>query len=558
MLDELSPDRIQGTLGSLAEELKILSEQTGVTGKEVAEKWKSLFQIPEFDGVLKLIPGVEELKTKVDEVIVSGGEIDKTLKDRIKTSAEEAAKAIADLDGATLNGLKDRLKDIESELQKSQKEAEDFVEKMQNLSAARTLTQMLQGTTQLMSGMSSLGGVIDNVFNKKMSAVQKFTKTIMGLGYSIPSIIAGFNKLQSTLSPVIMHFTKQNALIQASNKLQEANNALTKAQIVLTDLQTKKNTGQVVSEEAIAAAKRDVALATEQATIAQQGLNTVMLANPVTWIVAGVVALTAALTILPKIYDAITMSVDQANQAVQNFNNAQKESTQKYAQAQEDIKTLSGAEDEWNRLSKAAGDYNSTIDNLTEEEKERYYELSNLIASYNSAAVIGYDAHGNAIINKNTNLKEQIQLINQAAQAEKRRFYNSDEYKEGLEGEKRLEQEERKKVAQESTNADLARSNYDASLRSSITSVLGDYINSKSQKDQERAKEYSRLLELTSHELLSEEEHVLSMLKQDEAKLSAKYANGDENFKVDLTSSLPDLKKEYENAKKINVHYLTN
>jgi hypothetical protein len=42
------------------------------------------------------------------------------------------------------------------------------------------------------------------------------------------------------------------------------------------------------------------------------------------------------------------------------------------------------------------------------------------------------------------------------------------------------------------------------------------------------------------------------MLKQDEARLSAKYANGDENFKVDLTSSLPDLKKTYENTKKIN------
>jgi len=57
-------------------------------------------------------------------------------------------------------------------------------------------------------------------------------------------------------------------------------------------------------------------------------------------------------------------------------------------------------------LSKAAGDYNSTIENLTEEEKERYYELSNLIANYNSSAVIGYDEQGNAIINKNTNLKE--------------------------------------------------------------------------------------------------------------------------------------------------------
>jgi hypothetical protein len=35
-----------------------------------------------------------------------------------------------------------------------------------------------------------------------------------------------------------------------------------------------------------------------------------MLANPVTWVVMGIVALTAALTVLPKIYDAITMSVD--------------------------------------------------------------------------------------------------------------------------------------------------------------------------------------------------------------------------------------------------------
>ena len=539
MLDELSPDRIQGTLGSLAEELKILSEQTGVTGKEVAEKWKSLFQIPEFNGVLKLIPGIKELKADVD---AAGDSIDKNLKERIKTSAEEAAKAIADLDGATLNGLKDKLKDIESELQKSQREAEEFVKKMQNLSAARTLTQMLQGTTQLMSGMSSLGGVIDNVFNKKMSAVQKFTKTIMGLGYSIPSIIAGFNKLQSTLSPVIMHFTKQNALIQASNKLQEANNALTKAQIVLTDLQTKKNTGQVVSEEAIAAAKRDVALATEQATIAQQGLNTAMLANPVTWIVAGVVALTAALTILPKIYDAITMSVDQANQAVQNFNNAQKESTQKYAQAQEDIKTLSGAEDEWNRLSKAAGDYNSTIDNLTEEEKERYYELSNLIASYNSAAVIGYDAHGNAIINKNTNLKEQIQLINQAAQAEKRRFYNSDEYRDNVKGQKILEKEAEKNYQSSNQELSLQKTGYANTLRSSMSAVLGELIkdNGNSQKNDE----YNQLLQLNEEDLIKNEEHVLQMLIEDENNLKEKYGN---QVNFNIVSDVKQIGQNYKN-----------
>lgn len=520
MLDELSPDRIQGTLGSLAEELKILSEQTGVTGKEVAEKWSSLFTIDEYKGILELIPGIDKIQQKIEE---AKGNIDKDLREEIKTSAEEAAKAIADLDGATLNGLKDRLKDIESELQKSQKEAEDFVEKMQNLSAARTLTQMLQGTTQLMSGMSSLGGVIDNVFNKKMSAVQKFTKTIMGLGYSIPSIIAGFNKLQTTLSPVIMHFSKQNTLIQATNKLQEKNNILKAAQTTLTELQAKANTKEGVTEQALAVAKNNVATATKNAAVAQQELNAAMMANPVTLVVMGILALTAALTVIPKIYDAVTTSADQAKQAIQNFNNAQKESTQKYAQAQEDIKTLSGAEDEWNRLSKAAGDYNSTIDNLTEEEKERYYELSNLIASYNSAAVIGYDAHGNAIINKNTNLKEQIQLINQAAQAERRRFYNSDEYRDNVKGQKVLENKAKDNYQASNQALSLQKTGYANTLRSSITAVASELI--KDNGNQARIDEYNKFLEASEEEIVENEDRILQMLVEDENALREKYGN---------------------------------
>ena len=520
MLDELSPDRIQGTLGSLADELKILSEQTGVTGKEVAEKWSSLFTIDEYKGILELIPGIDKIQQKIEE---AKGNIDKDLREEIKIAAEQAAKAIEDLDGATLNGLRDKLKDIESELQKSQREAEEFVKKMQNLSAARTLTQMLQGTTQLMSGMSSLGGVIDNVFNKKMSAVQKFTKTIMGLGYSIPSIIAGFNKLQSTLSPVIMHFSKQNILIQATNKLQEKNNILKAAQKTLTELQAKANTKEAVTEQALAVAKNNVATATRNAAVAQQELNAAMMANPVTLVVMGILALTAALTVIPKIYDAVTMSADQAKQAIQNFNNAQKESTQKYAQAQEDIKTLSGAEDEWNRLSKAAGDYNSTIDNLTEEEKERYYELSNLIASYNSAAVIGYDAHGNAIINKNTNLKEQIQLINQAAQAERRRFYNSDEYRDNVKGQKVLENEAKDNYQASNQALSLQRTGYSNTLRSSITAVASELA--KDGNNQARVDEYNKFLEASEEEIIENEDRILQMLVEDENALREKYGN---------------------------------
>jgi len=60
----------------------------------------------------------------------------------------------------------------------------------------------------------------------------------------------------------------------------------------------------------LAVAKNNVAIATKNATIAQQELNTAMMANPVTLVVMGILALTAALTVIPKIYDAVTTSAD--------------------------------------------------------------------------------------------------------------------------------------------------------------------------------------------------------------------------------------------------------
>ena len=291
----------------------------------------------------------------------------------------------------------------------------------------------------------------------------------------------------------------------------------------------------------VAEAEIVVASAKKMSAAAQTELNMAMLAFPGTWLVAGIVALTAALTIVPKIYDAVTMSAEEAQQAIQNFNNAQKQSIQKYAQAQEDIKTLSGAEEQWNRLSKAAGDYNSTIDNLTEEEKERYYELSNLIANYNSAAVMGYDAQGNAIINKNINLKEQIQLINQLAEAEKRRFYNSEEYREGIKGQKK--QESLAKEAAETSQIELGaeKTAYANEMRSSIQAVLGTLLENGGE-DKERIEKYRELLEQEENELIQNEEQVLRMLMEDQKKIRDAY---DGKLDINLVKNVQDASKKY-------------
>ena len=79
------------------------------------------------------------------------------------------------------------------------------------------------------------------------------------------------------------------------------------------------------------------------------------------------------------------------NKIIDNFNKKQQELTANSREYSKNVFDLQSAKKEWEELSTKAGAYNSTITNLTDEEKQRYYDLSNLIASYNSDAVTAYD-----------------------------------------------------------------------------------------------------------------------------------------------------------------------
>ena len=76
-----------------------------------------------------------------------------------------------------------------------------------------------------------------------------------------------------------------------------------------------------------------------------------------------------------------------------------------------DIESLEDIEEEYNELSKKAGEYDKNISNLTEEEQRRYAELKDKILEYNQEALIGYDEEGNAILKKNAGIQETIDLL---------------------------------------------------------------------------------------------------------------------------------------------------
>ena len=535
LLDSFSPDNIQGTLGIVEEEFdKIKNTVRTMSTGDIKNVWTTLFgdssSLPEAKIIAELIPDFQKLNERIKN-ISSQTDI-RDLKDNIINFAGQASRTIKDLDEQTLDNLKNQLKDVENNLSQAEKQADQFVQKIQQISLAKSFTEILQGTTRLMTGFTSLGGVVDTVFNKKIPTIEKFSKTIMGLGYAVPSIVSGFNALQKSMGPIAAHFFNQTEILEKYNNLQQVNNTIKAAQAVL-------NKGVASSEMTVAQAQTIAASAKQMSATAQKDLNLAMAAFPGTWLVAGIVAVTAALTIIPKIYDAVTMSAEQAQQAIQNFNNAQKESSQKYAQTQSDVKVLSEAEDEWNRLSKAAGDYNSTIENLTEEEKERYYELSNLIANYNSSAVIGYDEQGNAIINKNTNLKEQIQLINQAAQAERRRFYSSDEYRQGIKGQKKQEEFANQAVTTSQAELKNTRTAYANEMRSSITSAL----STLSKDNQEKIDRYNELLKADEDTLIANQQEIYKMLLEDQERLRSVY--GDKIGQIGFTQSVQQASQKY-------------
>ena len=57
--------------------------------------------------------------------------------------------------------------------------------------------------------------------------------------------------------------------------------------------------------------------------------------------------------------------------------------------------------EDWDTLSEKAGQYGRNIDSLTEDQKKRYFEITNAIAQMNSNAVLAYDSQGNAILKNN-------------------------------------------------------------------------------------------------------------------------------------------------------------
>ena len=395
---------------------------------------------PYFQKIKELIEKRKELKASIAELenteIIDTKKLEKAKSDlndinkKIREAVENALPEVQQTLQFSLD-FKTNTQQLDQAKQKLVELQNETTRLQQQMSQALTVKGIVEGIGRLgrmTSAVMALTNGIKGLFDNSIPPMERFGKFIVSMGYSIPMLVRDYKELTTWTRSLSAATIQSTTVSQAKKKVDQAQHILNEKKAITNALlKTQTETG-IVDEVALTAAKEAEKKATEDLTFAQYQLNLAMEANPIGLIITGIAILVGAVVGLVAVYDALTMSTKQADEALQNFNNKIDETNSKIKEYNSKIGELSKAEEEWDSLSEKAGQYNTTINNLTEDEKQRYYELSNLIAQYNPLAVASYDEQGNAILRNNEALKETIELLKQKRQEEINSTYSGQDF----------------------------------------------------------------------------------------------------------------------------------
>ena len=128
-------------------------------------------------------------------------------------------------------------------------------------------------------------------------------------------------------------------------------------------------------------------------------------------LIQGIFELGKGILKLTGLWEDLENLFKSTEERLEELNTRQKElinTAQEYTSSK---KALEKIVDEYEQLADKAGDYDKTIHNLTDAERERYNELKDTLLQYNQDALLGYNAEGEAIIKKNQGIQETIDLL---------------------------------------------------------------------------------------------------------------------------------------------------
>lgn len=207
---------------------------------------------------------------------------------------------------------------------------------------------------------------------------------------------------------------KYNNIGNNVNKTQLAVRGMSAAGQVLTSISGSLST--LMSDTATGAQKANAAFSGLQGTVMSVGTMFGPIGMGISALING--ALSLLKNVIPGI-DELFMSTQEKIAKIQQQVKKVNEAVQS---KQQNIASLQAIQEQYNQLSKLAGKYGQNLDKMTQEEQNRYHELTNEFTQYNDAVILGYDAQGNAIVANQNALQDTIDLLKQQQEEQARTF----------------------------------------------------------------------------------------------------------------------------------------
>ena len=214
---------------------------------------------------------------------------------------------------------------------------------------------------------------------------------------------------------------------------------------------------------------------------------------------AAIIVSIGALVALGKYFDKITITVEEAKEALEKFNAQQQELLKTTQEYDGKIAKLEEVREEYEALAEKAGadNYDATIDNLTQAERQRYIEIKNLFAEYNSSVVRGYETEKGVILEKNAAIQQSIKLIEQEKKARIDAVYSGENFKTASESAKTLYENQKQTVKE------LTRSSFVKDLDQDTSSAYQTLVSNFSEQISNYDFEFSFLTTMLQDQVTS-------------------------------------------------------
>ena len=311
-----------------------------------------------------------ELQQRYNQVTQAASEADKKLKD-IDKSVGDNQRSVGDYEKATV-GLREQLRKLTMALADMDESDPRFAKMAME---AGELSDKIADTQAVVKGLAGTG--IENLANGMVRAGQVGIAAFQGLESSM--VLLGVEN-----EAVLESMQKLQALAGMADALQTLGglgDAITEIKASLIGAATKMGLFTAAKEVDIVVTEAQ-AIATTEATVAQEGLNVAMSANPIGLVIAGIVALGAAVAGVVYYLNRETEAekkarIEQEKLAKQREANAKlaKETAEyvgkesgSYASLIYSLKaTVAGSKERVELMQQINNEYGTTLQNLSDE-----------------------------------------------------------------------------------------------------------------------------------------------------------------------------------------------